>query len=198
MNLAAILVGSLCLGSAGVPLQNQAAPPPQSQTTPAAETKPAATEVAPSAQTQNPSARPAAKPSRKRGRKTAPDCSTASAAPDKASTVAASTTAAKPCPTPKVVVRNGGTDEPTVQLNGDTSAGKASYDRSTTEQLSAGTEENLRNIAGRDLSAGQQEMASQAKEFMEQSKAAVAAGDLERGHNLAVKAHLLSEELVKP
>jgi hypothetical protein len=33
---------------------------------------------------------------------------------------------------------------------------------------------------------------------MEQSKAAVAAGDLERGHKLALKAQLLSDELVKP
>jgi hypothetical protein len=41
-------------------------------------------------------------------------------------------------------------------------------------------------------------MVSQIKQFMEQSKAAVAAGDLERGHNLALKAHLLSDELVKP
>jgi hypothetical protein len=33
---------------------------------------------------------------------------------------------------------------------------------------------------------------------MDQSKTAVAAGDLARGHNLAQKAHLLSQELLKP
>jgi hypothetical protein len=33
---------------------------------------------------------------------------------------------------------------------------------------------------------------------MDQSKAAVADGDLDRGHNLAMKARLLSDELVNP
>jgi len=33
---------------------------------------------------------------------------------------------------------------------------------------------------------------------MEQSKKAIAAGDVQRGRNLAVKAQLLSDELVKP
>jgi hypothetical protein len=33
---------------------------------------------------------------------------------------------------------------------------------------------------------------------VEQSKAAVAAGDADRGHNLALKARLLSDELGKP
>jgi hypothetical protein len=33
---------------------------------------------------------------------------------------------------------------------------------------------------------------------MEQSSKALAAGDLQRGHNLAMKAQLLSDELVKP
>jgi hypothetical protein len=95
-------------------------------------------------------------------------------------------------------VRNGGSDEPTVQLTGGTTAEQASHQRSTTDQLTTATEENLKKIAGRQLNPSQQEMVSQIKQFMEQSKAAVAAGDLERGHNLALKAHLLSDELVKP
>jgi hypothetical protein len=33
---------------------------------------------------------------------------------------------------------------------------------------------------------------------MEQSKAAIAEGDVERGHDLAMKARLLSDELIKP
>jgi hypothetical protein len=33
---------------------------------------------------------------------------------------------------------------------------------------------------------------------MDQSKAAIAEGDSERGHNLAIKARLLSDELVNP
>jgi hypothetical protein len=62
----------------------------------------------------------------------------------------------------------------------------------------AATEENLKKIEGRQLSPSQQEMVSQIKQFREQSKTAAAAGDLDRAHNLAMKAHLLSDELVKP
>jgi hypothetical protein len=85
-----------------------------------------------------------------------------------------------------------------VQLTGDTTAEQASHKRSSTEQITAATKENLKKAAGLQLNASQQEMVSQIKQFMAQSKAAVAAGDLERGHNLAMKAHLLSDELVKP
>jgi len=105
---------------------------------------------------------------------------------------------AKPCPPPKVVVRNGGSAEPIVELKGNATTEQASQQRATTEQLTAATEENLKKIAGHPLSPSQQEMVNQIKTFMGQSKRAVAAGDLERGRNLAMKAHLLSDELVKP
>jgi hypothetical protein len=68
----------------------------------------------------------------------------------------------------------------------------------STEQLTTATEENLKQIAGRQLTTSQQDMVTQIKEFMAQSKSAIAAGDSERGHNLADKAHLLSEDLLKP
>jgi len=68
----------------------------------------------------------------------------------------------------------------------------------STEQLTAATEENLKQITGRQLTPGQQDIVTQIKEFMDQSKSAIAAGDSERGHNLAEKAHLLSEDLLKP
>ena len=97
-----------------------------------------------------------------------------------------------------MVVKNGGSSEPTVELKANTTAEQASYERYTTEQLTAGTEENLKKIAGLELTADQQQTLNQVKEFMEKSKAAIAEGDLERGHNLALKAHLLSDELAKP
>jgi hypothetical protein len=113
-----------------------------------------------------------------------------------AKTPAGSNTAAKPCP-PKKIVRNGGADEPDIQLLGGTTSGKAASERST-EELTAATEENLKKISGRELSSTEQETLAQIKQFMEQSKQAVASGDSERGHDLAQKARLLSDELVKP
>jgi hypothetical protein len=109
----------------------------------------------------------------------------------------ADTPTLKPCPPPKKVVRNGGSEEPSIQLVGGENAEQAVHQRST-DQLTVATEENLKKIALRQLSPGQQEMVSQIKQFMDQSKTALAAGDLERGHNLALKAHLLSDELMKP
>jgi hypothetical protein len=119
----------------------------------------------------------------------------------KASASASSTgnsAAGKPCPPPKVVVKNGGSDEPTIELKGNTTPAQASQQRSTTEQLTAATEGNLKKISGRELNASQQEMITQVKQFLEQSKKALAEGDLQRGHALAMKAQLLSDELVKP
>lgn len=59
-------------------------------------------------------------------------------------------------------------------------------------------EGNLKKIAGRQLSSEQQEMVSQIHQFMDQSKASVVDGDVDRARTLAWKAQLLSEELVKP
>jgi hypothetical protein len=106
--------------------------------------------------------------------------------------------AVKPCPPSKVVIKNGGSNEPVVALKGNTSEEQAAQQRFTTEQLTAATEENLKKIAGRALKPGEQEVVTQIKQFMAQAKSAVAAGDLARGRNLAVKARLLSDELVKP
>jgi len=60
------------------------------------------------------------------------------------------------------------------------------------------TEANLKKLAGKQLTPNQQDMVSQTRQFMQQSKAAVEAGDLERARTLAWKAQVLSEELVKP
>ena len=105
--------------------------------------------------------------------------------------------ALNPCPPPRKVVRNGGSSEPIVELRGGTAAQKAFHENSTAE-LTAATEENLNRISGHELNASQQDMVSQIKQFLEQSRAAVTKGDLERGRNLAMKARLLSDELVRP
>jgi hypothetical protein len=129
---------------------------------------------------------------------TAPtDAGSANAGSTSAGSTSAGPAPLKPCPPPKKVVRNGGSEEPTVHLTGGTTAEQSANQRST-DQLTAATQENLKKMEGRQLSPSQLEMVSQIKQFMAQSKTAVAAGDLERGHDLALKAHLLSDELVKP
>jgi hypothetical protein len=103
-----------------------------------------------------------------------------------------------PCPPPKVVVRNGGTAEGTVQLTGGTATAKNSPQRANTERLLLSTEDELKTTAGHPLDSSQQETVKQIHEYQAQSKTALQAGDLELAHNLAVKAHLLADQLVKP
>jgi hypothetical protein len=198
-------------------LRQESTPSPQ-QTPAPRNPDTAAPQAAPSSQTQNsPSAKPpAAKPRRHKKTET-PDCSTAptvlnaAAGNPAGSTNAASSTAGssstvssnagsraqKPCPPPKVVVRNGGSDEPTVELKGG-SAAEASYERATTEQLVKETSDNLNKIKELQLTPSEKETVTQINHFLEQSKAAIAAGSVERGRNLAMKARLLSDELLKP
>jgi hypothetical protein len=109
----------------------------------------------------------------------------------------ANTGPSQPCQPQKKVVRNGGSNEPKIELLGGTPAQQASDER-TTEQLTTATEENLKKISARPLSPLEQETLNQIKTYMEQAKRAIAAGDAERGHNLAMKARLLSDQLVKP
>lgn len=191
---------------------------PSSQQTPASQSPDSATPpAAPPSQTQNPPAKPpAAKTRQHRKKTTTPDCSTAPTALNTASGNSAgsmntasgnagssgaisstNSPSQKPCPLPKVVVKNGGSDEPTVELKGG-SAAETSYQRATTEQLVKDTSENLNKIKELQLTPSQQETVTQINHFLEQSKTAVAAGDAERGRNLAMKARLLSDELLKP
>lgn len=187
--------------------QDQGNSPSQTQTPPSESAQPAQKPKSPA------QAKPT--PAHPRRKKTIPPCSntptplnTAAGKPADVATQSASgsanagstnanAVASKPCPPPKKVIRNGGSNEPKVQLTGGTAAEQAS-DKSSTEQLRAATEENLKKAAQLQLTPSQRDMVSQIKEFLEQSKAAVAAGDLEGAHNLALKAHLLSAELVKP
>ena len=73
---------------------------------------------------------------------------------------------------------------------------EASHRRQTTAQLLDSTDANLRGL-NRTLTADEKAMVAQIKDYEEQSRAATAQNDLVRAHNLALKAHLLSDELVK-
>jgi hypothetical protein len=97
-----------------------------------------------------------------------------------------------------VIVRHGGTSEPSIQLAGGTGGNQTSHQRDTANQMLESTEANLKKIAGRQLTPNQQDMVNQIRQFVDQSKTAAGAGDLERARTLAWKAQLLSEELIKP
>jgi hypothetical protein len=106
--------------------------------------------------------------------------------------------ASKPCPPPKIVVRQGGTSEPSIQLAGGPSDQQTAQKKDGVNKLLGDTEDNLKKIAGTQLSSVQQETITQIRQFMQQSRSAVTEGDLERARTLAWKAETLSEDLVKP
>jgi hypothetical protein len=95
-----------------------------------------------------------------------------------------------------VVVRNGGTAEPAVQLAPRLSDEEASHQRENTDELLATTDSTLKQVSTGPLNSTQQDTVTQIRSYMQQAKAASSAGDLERAYNLAFKAHLLSAELV--
>jgi hypothetical protein len=95
----------------------------------------------------------------------------------------------------KTVVKNGGTDEPTLDLSPEVNQKQASEQTMRTDQLLASSDANLKKISGRQLSDGQQDTVKQIKSYMEQAKVAKDDGDVQRAYNLAMKANLLSAEL---
>lgn len=129
--------------------------------------------------------------------KSASEVSTSSS-PQNAGHASAASTAGKDCPPPKIVVRQGGTDEPSIQLAGGPTAQQAAQQRDAINQMLGSAEENLKKTADMPLSPSQRDTVSQTRQFMQQSKAAMADGEWERAHTLAWKAQLLSEDLVSP
>jgi len=97
----------------------------------------------------------------------------------------------------KKVIHNGGTADPVVQLAPGMSEEQASSQRQSTSQLLAATDANLQQISSRQLNSTQEDSVSQIKKYMEQARAAEKAGDVQRAHNLASKAVMLSDDLAK-
>lgn len=97
----------------------------------------------------------------------------------------------------KVVIRNGGTTDPTVKLTPAENQKQTSSQIQNVNQLLANTDANLKLISARTLDETQQETVKQIKSYMDGARKAIDSGDVEQGHNLAFKAHLLSDDLVK-
>lgn len=128
----------------------------------------------------------------------APGSSPATASPQPGvATPAPATDAQKNCPPEKTIVRQGGIAEQSIQLAGG-SAGDQAQKRDAANQMIAATEQNLYKLTGRQLSNAERDSVIQIRLFVEQSRTALTAGNLERAQTLAWKAKLLSEDLIDP
>jgi outer membrane biosynthesis protein TonB len=99
-------------------------------------------------------------------------------------------------PPPRIVIQEAGGTAPANQVTANMPHDEATDRQRTTQQLLDSTDANLRGLT-RNLSADERAMVDQIKAYQQQARDAGKDGDLVRAHNLALKAHLLSDELVK-
>ena len=105
----------------------------------------------------------------------------------------------KPAPTeeaknlpPRVVIQEGGANSGT----GLVTSNSPRDNSSSTQQLLESAEKNVHNIK-RALTDDEKSMLAQINDYIQQSRDATREGDTVRAHTLALKAQLLSDELVK-
>jgi homogentisate 1,2-dioxygenase len=125
------------------------------------------------------------------GSTTTPDCNAPEATEAKTSKHGRTRNAEAPAGTAptKTVVRNGSATDPTVDLSPGVSQ------RESTNQLLTTSEQNLKKLSERQLSATQQDTVKQIKGYIEQANTAAKGGDVQRAHNLAIKANALTETI---
>ena len=99
-------------------------------------------------------------------------------------------------PKPSVIQEGSAPPSQQGQLSAGLTHDQALHQQMTTAQLTESTELNLKAVT-RSLSVDEQAMVQHIRSYLQQSRSATAEGDLERAYNLAMKAHLLSDELVK-
>jgi outer membrane biosynthesis protein TonB len=194
--VAGILLASM-LALGGCKKKKPAVPPPQAQA-------PAISQSEPEAQPPVPAA---SEPNRPQPEATQPEIAPAATAPAPKPKTKPRHAAKKTVPPPavekpaekqpsKTVVTEGGTQPATPQLSASMPHDKAIHQKLNTNQLLEATDYNLKSIA-RALNTDEQAMLQHIRSYMQQSRDAAKDGDTERAYNLALKAHLLSDELIK-
>jgi hypothetical protein len=182
--LAGRLLLALCLVCVKVSASQQPETP--------APTQPATTQAAvPARDKAAAGAAPSAQPSA-----TAPAHATGSTARHRAASRRAASSASTGAPK-KIVVREGGADDPTTQIVTGMTQQEADRQRGEAELILSTTSETLKEIAPRPLDAAQEEIMSQIHNYMKGSRSALKEGDIPRAHTLATKAGLLADDLAR-
>ncbi len=189
----AIVIGLLfasVLALGGCKKKKPATPPPQATAPTITEPAPQPAPPAPAETQPQPAPQPAAP-------ETKPSTEVTKPKPKKPRTkIAHKTPAPKPAEKPSRTVVEGGSVPSNGQLSATMPNDSAVHQKFTTAQLLEATDYNLKNIS-RPLNADEQAMVQHIRNYMAQSRQATQDGDTERAYNLALKAHLLSDELVK-
>ncbi len=85
---------------------------------------------------------------------------------------------------------------PDIAIAADVTSAQLMRQKQSTAQLLDETEKTISGLKG-SLSHDEEEMLAQIRSYVNQSRKATSDGDFERAYNLATKAHLLSDALVK-
>ena len=195
-----LLVSMLALG--GCKKKKPAVPPPQAQAPTIAQPEPEAPPPVPAASEPNrpqpeappPETAPVTTPAPAPKPKTKPHHTAKKTIPPP--------TVEKPAENPaekqpsKTVVTEGSTQPATPQLSASMPHDKVIHQKLNTNQLLEATDYNLKSIS-RTLNTDEQAMLQHIRSYMQQARDAAKDGDTERAYNLALKAHLLSDELAK-
>lgn len=88
-------------------------------------------------------------------------------------------------------------DNAALAIGPDINSAEAVRDRQSTTQLLDATERDLKRVDGHTLSSDEQAMLSQIRAYISQSRKALTDGDYERASNLAKKAQVLTDDLLK-
>jgi hypothetical protein len=207
--LMSIGIAALVLSLCGCPFKKKQPPVPQQGQAPTVQPEPAPapppppaeeTQIIPAPPEPEPEKtettaekpKPKKKPSAKKP--PSPPAATQGQQPGQASS---GTPAPAPTQTGKLVIQEAGAPNAQGQLAAGTGLEESSpRSKQTTEQLLQSAQANLNSI-NRPLSPEEQAMVAQIKDYMAQSRKATKDSDTVRAHNLALKARLLSDELVK-
>jgi outer membrane biosynthesis protein TonB len=199
--VAAMLLASL-LALGGCKKKKPAVPPPQAQAPTIAQPEPEAPPPVPATSEPNrpqpeappPETAPVTAPAPTPKPKTKPHHTAKKNTPPPAVEKPAENPAEKQ--PSKTVVTEGSTPPTAPQLSASMPHEQAVHQKLNTNQLLEATDYNVKNIT-RALNADEQAMLQHIRSYMQQSRDATKEGDTERAYNLALKAHLLSDELIK-
>jgi hypothetical protein len=97
----------------------------------------------------------------------------------------------------KVVIHRGGTNEPVAQIVPGVTQEEAARQRESAGQLLVAAETDLKELAARSLKPHQEQLIVQIRQYMDGARSALKESDPQRAHTLALKAYLLSDDLVK-
>lgn len=98
-------------------------------------------------------------------------------------------------PPSKTVVRNGGAQEHSDQIEPGVTTATAEQQRLSTARLLAATDANLKRVEARQLTKAEQSTIEEIRAYMNQARMASDRNDTSRAQTLAYKARLLSDEL---